>query len=99
MNPHCRVRKIRMKSGGMIERLPTPPRNERQAHIIDAARKVASGFKHGELSGHVVLGWDKDGAYSVGYFVSDDGSIGRALLPSWVADVIRRSLIADGHWD
>jgi hypothetical protein len=50
------------------------------------------------MVGHVVMGWTGDGRYNLAYHNPDNCVIGRTLLPSWIGEAVRRSLIVDGHW-
>lgn len=94
----CRIGKINLKSGGTIHKLPAVERDEPQKLMIAAAAKTAALYKPGELHGYVVFAWDKNGYSSVGYHINHDGFIGRRILPSFIADVLRERMIRDGEW-
>jgi hypothetical protein len=51
------------------------------------------------MVGYVVMGWDKDGFHSVGYLIDPKSVVGRTMLPSFVADALRRRMIEDGDWE
>ena len=94
----CRIGKVKLKSGGTIHKLPTVERDEPQKWLIDSAAKVVGIHKPGEMYGYVVFAWDKDGYSSVAYYINHEGFIGRRILPSFVADVLRERMIRDGEW-
>jgi hypothetical protein len=98
VSSHCRIKRVRLKSGGVIVPLHADEKDSAKARMIRHAREIAGSFKDGEMVGHITLGWTKDGAYNLGYF--NDGSclIGKSLLPSWVADILRRDMITTGQW-
>jgi hypothetical protein len=94
----CRIRSVKWKSGGEVRRLPTTERDEAQKMLVNRAAMIAGHYKPGELHGYVVFAWDKQGFNSVGYFIDQEGLIGRRLLPSFVADALRERMIVDGVW-
>jgi hypothetical protein len=94
----CRIGKVKLKSGGIIHRLPTVERDEPQKLIVDRAAKIAGFYKPGEMHGYVVFAWDKDGYSSVGYFINHDGFIGCRILPSFISDALREKMIEQGDW-
>ncbi len=65
--------------------------DEAMAHLIKHAREVASGFEPGAIAGHFVMAWDKNGQFSVGWDLRDDGPGPRmtAALVREVASEIR----------
>lgn len=93
---HCRISRVFPKSGGVIERLRLPERDEEQASLLRNARVVSGEFESKEMVGHVVIAWNEAGGYSCGY--RTQGGIPKTLLPSWAADVIRRSMSQGGDW-
>ncbi len=98
---HARIGRIRMKNGGAEVRLI---RNEKKddggkenwcGDIVRCARKCAEySVPDSELVGFVVIGLYSDGCSSVGWRYDPKRSpIPRALLPTYVAEVIRRDLV------
>jgi hypothetical protein len=94
----CRIGKIKFKSGGEVHRLHFIERNDEERSLMRAATIMLEHFKDGN-AGHVIVMWDKDMAYSVGYRIGDDAPMNRALLPNFVADAIRRRMIETGDWE
>ena len=95
----CRIGRVRLKGAATILPFRQTERDYLQEHIVKNAASIANNFKHGEMDGYLIIGWDKDGAYSKGCRLPFDGAIGLTMFPSWVADVIRRDLIASGDWN
>lgn len=95
----ARIGRVRMKDGGAdlhILRNPEPNDGENwRGKVVAHARKVAEYDEPGsELVGFCVIGLFSDGAASVGVRWDNKRSpIPRALMPAYVAEVIRRDLI------
>lgn len=94
----CRIGKILLKSGGTLHRLPVVERDEQQKLLVDRAAMIAGFYKPEEMHGYVVFAWDKEGYSSVSYYINQDGFVGRRLLPSFIADVLRERMIEAGDW-
>jgi hypothetical protein len=98
-----RLRKVRLKQGGAEVRVlrsqPGPDGGDDwRGAVVRNARKVADlATEDSPLVGYVLLGLYGDGATSVGYRydTTAKGAIPRALLPSFIAEVVRRDLIAN----
>lgn len=96
----ARIGRIRMKNGGAEVRLirqetPNPDGENWRGDIVRCARNIAGHSKPGsELVGFVVLGLFADGATSIGWrYDYERAMVPRAVLPAWIAEVIRRDLI------
>lgn len=96
----ARIGRIRLKSGGAEVRLirqetPDPGDENWRGKIIEAARAI-SGFDEpgSELVGYVVVGLFSDGACSTGWrYDAKRSPIPRALMPAYVAEIIRRDVV------
>jgi len=95
----CRIGRVKLKGGAELHRLPIPERDAAQRGILRAASMVVGFYQPDEIVGHVVMAWAKDGSYTLGYRVGHDGIIGLGLLPSFVADALRRRMIEEGEWE
>jgi hypothetical protein len=97
----ARIGKITMKNGGAEIRLIRQERKDEggaenwQGRIVTCARNIADYSEPGsELCGFVVLGLYSDGANAIGWRYDGKRSpIPRALLPAYVAEVIRTDLV------
>lgn len=91
MSAHCRIGRVRLKAGGAAVRvLHRPEIAENGGELMEHARLLACGDRPINF---VVLSWTDDGAYSMGARLRDDSSIPLTLLPSWVAEAVRRELV------
>lgn len=95
-----RIGRVRMKDGGadvhvIRNRKMEAGGEDWRGTLAANARSVAE--HHTEqcpLVGYIMLGVFKDGAYSIGYrWNSNTAPIPQTLLPTYVAEVIRRELV------
>lgn len=101
----ARIGKIRLKAGGAevrILRRDTPDDDGREnwrGKIVDNARGIASYSQpDSELVGYFVMGLFSDGSSSVAFRYDPKRSpIPRALLPAYIAEVLRRDMITYGE--
>lgn len=96
----AKIGRIRMKNGGADVRVldrETPNLGEEnwRGSIIANARTVAEqATEKAPLVGYVVIGMYGDGCSSVGYrYDPERCPVPRALLPSWLAEIVRRDLL------
>ena len=101
----ARIGKIKLKTGGAEVRvLDRQLRNDGEnwrGLTIRHARMIAEHQPDEEMVGFVVVAMFSDGGYSSSSRMDADATIGRTLLPSYVAEVVRRDVlmepIADGE--
>ena len=91
---HCRIRRVRMKSGADITVLRFQKPSDRAAVMLRQARQIVAS-RGEDLEGFILLAWGKQGGTTIGSDISDHQPIPRALLPSWVTEVIRRDLVTE----
>lgn len=98
----ARIGRVRMKAGGadvrVIDRMVDNGNGQDwRGTICASARGIADIATDDEpLAGYIIIGMFAGGAASVGYRYDPAAChIPRALLPSWVAEVIRRDLITE----
>ncbi|HET7409685.1 MAG TPA: hypothetical protein VFJ13_05750 [Paracoccaceae bacterium] len=95
MNAHCRIRRVRFKAGGEMRVLDRAPA-ENGLHD-DLRRRVGilvESFP--DMAGFAVVVWDDKGWFSRGTGWNNRLSpIGQTLLPSFVAEVLRRDTVED----
>lgn len=97
----ARIGRVRMKSGGAdvrVLRTPVQPYEEEETYrgaMMRNARAVIETDK--VLAGYLVLGIFDDSSVSLGwrYNYESERAIPRMLLPSWLAEVLRRDLISN----
>lgn len=95
-----RIGKIRMKSGGAEIRVidrdsPNHEGSNWRGEVVKAARRAGElGNENSDLVGYVVVGIYSDGSSYVGRaWDSERCTIPRALMPSWLAEVVRREMV------
>lgn len=91
-----RIGKVRMKDSGFEFRVingPAEPESDMGATLLRHARAI-SGWPG--LAGTLVIGVFEDGASSVAFRWNDETCpVPRSLVPSWLAELVRRELITD----
>lgn len=89
-----RIGKVRMKDTGFEFRViegPRDPEADMAATMLRHARQISS---HDGMVGSLVVGIFEDCKTSVGFRWDDDRTpMPRSLLPSWVAEIIRREVV------
>lgn len=90
-----------MKDGGAtIRMIPCEGREagDLRRAMMGQAAAVVRNFGP-EVAGFVVLAWDNEAQFSLGWELTPPSPVTLTLLPSWIADVMRRSLIETGAWE
>ena len=91
-----RIGKVRMKDTGFEFRVlsgPTEPESDMGATMMRHARGIS---QWPDMVGEVVLGVFADGSASLGFRWDDNRSpVPRALVPSWITEIVRRELVTD----
>lgn len=97
---HARIGKVTFKSGGATLRVLHTDRKDGagenwSGELIKSARATAQFSEPGsELCGWVMIGLYTDGMCSFSYRLDETRSrVPRALLPAYVAELIRRDVI------
>lgn len=96
-----RIRRVSLKGGADVHVLESKPghdgKDDWRGALVRNAKAVAEmGTDADPLAGYVLVGIFASGRTSVGYRYNfeSDHSISRLLLPSFVAEVIRRDVIS-----
>lgn len=91
-----RIGKVRMKATGFEFRvIPGVPEPETDfgARLLAAARSMAA---HPDMAGYLIVALTDDGAYRCAFRWDDERSpIPRTLMPSYMAEIVRREMITD----
>ena len=101
----ARIHRVRMKSGGAdltvlhAAEPPNPDGEDWRGGVVRAARTLGEhATEKAGLVGYLVVGMYADGMTAVGFrYDIDRCPIPRALMPSWLAEVVRRDMITDGE--
>lgn len=99
----ARIGRVRMKNGGADVRVlhchQVSGRENYRGKLVDHARIIGDMDEPGsELVGFVLIGLFSDGKSTVGCrFDPTTSPIPRALLPAYVAEIIRRDLVTSAE--
>jgi hypothetical protein len=92
-----RIGKVRMKDTGFEFRVlegPRDPENDMGATMMRHAREIG---QWPGMTGSIVIGVFDDGSTATGIRWNDGCKVPRALVPSWIAEVVRRDLVTSGE--
>lgn len=100
----ARIGKIRLKSGGaevrLLHRQTREDGENWRGVIVDHAREIAAHQPNDGMVGFFIVAMFEDGGYSSSHRMDKAARIHRTLLPSYIAEVVRRDMlmepIADG---
>jgi len=91
-----RIGRVRMKDTGFEFRVipgVVDPETDMGARLLGSARHISQSD---DLSGYLVIAFTESGAYQSAFRWDDDRSpIPRSLMPSYVAELVRREMITD----
>lgn len=96
MNPHCRIARVRPKNGGAEVRILDANPGARDVHqhnLQRHSREIGDRFAAGKMAGSMVIAWDFEGAYLLGYQVHNKSPITETLMAAFVHDAILRERI------
>lgn len=91
MTTHCKIGKIKFKSGGSLHLLSKPEplyKNSIMTAIKDWTDTVTCDII--EPVGFVAIAWGKDGTHTIQDFFSDQSHVCRSMGPTYVAECLRR---------
>ena len=66
--------------------------------MVDHAVQMSEFIQDDEYSGYAMIAWDENGEYQTSYAIGGDSIISAGLLPSFIADALRRRMIEEGEW-
>jgi hypothetical protein len=94
-----RLRRVRLKGGADVHVLRSAPGldggDDWRGAVVRNARKVAEmATDDSPLVGYLLVGLYGDGQASFGYrYDPDRVPVPRALIPAWIAEIVRRDMI------
>lgn len=93
MDPHCRLHRVRFKSGGEIRPLPTPPAApaDVSAGIKESAESAIADFGP-KLAGYALVVWCRDASERVSYWNGNGSSLTTNQIPTYVRDALTASI-------
>ena len=99
-NPHCRIGTIRHKFAPHLAELRPEPRGRGfEAEMKRNFDTMCGFFRDEGIAGIAMVAWGFDGRFSRSTRVHPDSPIGQTLLPSFVAEVLRRDISASVTMD
>jgi hypothetical protein len=82
---------------GELVALPKPELSPRAEKFVKWSREIAID-RMPDMVGFVVIAWDKTGGTNVAADTSAaESPIPRALLPSWIKEIVRRDLVTENE--
>jgi hypothetical protein len=93
VNPHCRIGRVKLR-GSNVSLLRPRFEGETCQSFRDSAATIA-GFYPENMAGYVIVAWNGDGYWARGVRLHKDSPLGTTMLPSFVADILRRDVAAD----
>lgn len=100
MNPRCRIGSVRLKgSPHLAEIKPRIRGREFEAEMKAHLDTICGHYRDEGIAGLVVVGWGFDGSFNRAYRIHPASFVGQTLLPSFVADILRRDTAADAARD
>lgn len=94
MNPHCKIGRVRMKGRPEI-RVVCGSRADNFLHdLLRHNVGTIIGYEP-DMAGYVVVAWNESGGFSRAVRSRADFPVGVTMLPSFVADILRRDTMED----
>lgn len=96
----CRISKVTDKrTGRSLHLLPASRIGDAGRRLIRDARTLAEYYPGDEMAAFAVVAIGCEGHFSRGMFVHKDAAFGPSLLPSLVAEVLRRDVVEEQIMD
>lgn len=93
----CRIGRVKLKGGADLRILERPDVPEIRRLMINEVASQCEALPN-DLAGFVMVTWDDAGIHIAGFDLTEDSPIRASMLPSYIADVLRQTLISSGHW-
>lgn len=96
MSAHCRIGRVRLKAGGAeLKLFRQTPAMIGHVELTHSARVMVDQHFPEEPISFVLLAWSDSGQFSVGWHHREESAIPRTLMPSYMAEVLRRRMITE----
>lgn len=93
----CRIGRVMLNGGADLRILERPEVPEIRRLMIDEVAAHCESLPN-DLAGFVIVTWDDAGLHASGFHLVEDSPIRTSMLPSYIADVLRQTLISSGLW-
>jgi hypothetical protein len=94
MNPHCRIGRVKPKSGNVTMLPGVDTSREIEQALRRHAAQIAD-YWPGHMGGFAIVAWAMDGRWARGTRINNKSFVGQTLLPAYVAEILRRDVAAD----
>lgn len=88
---HCRIAKIRYKDKPHLVEIIPAPRNDFHQTMHEHVDLIAEAMAD-KMAGFAIVAWDFDGRFTRGTRLHEKSFVGNTLLPSFVAEILRRDV-------
>lgn len=92
-NPHCKIGRIRPKSGGEVRLLPDTRSAEGEdlyKDLVGFVKSVKENFSPDEFAGFAIVTWDRDRNQSIYHNYVRGTPIVSTQIPAFVTECFRR---------
>lgn len=93
----CRIGRVKLKGGADLRILDRPEVPEIRRLMINEVEAQCEHLPN-QLAGFVMVTWDEAGLHVPAFHLTEDSPIRTSMLPSYIADVLRQTLISSGLW-
>lgn len=94
MNPHCRIGRVTMKASNVVVLPGVDSSGSIERGMLRDVHELASYYP-GRMGGYALVAWNMEGRWARGIRLNPKCFIGLTMLPSFVAEVLRRDISAD----
>lgn len=93
MSHHCRIGKVTYKDRPHLVDIRPAPRGQEIAAVMPKFLDSILGYyARIGIAGCIIVGWGFDGSFSRATRVHKDSGVGVTMLPSFIADILRRDV-------
>lgn len=93
MNPHCKIGRVVPK--GNIVIMPNAGASRLVVEKMRRCTEMIASFYPKDMGGFALVAWGLDGRWARAVEIRKESFIGQTLLPSFIADVLRRDTAAE----
>lgn len=94
MKPHCKIGLVRLKAHPEVAVLSGPRLDGMAERFISNAKTIA-GYFPDNMAGFVMVAWNDFGSFSRGVRFLGSSPVKFTMMPSFVADILRRDIARD----
>lgn len=91
----CRIGKVRYKNAPHLVEIIPEIRGARYPEMMHKYVDTIDSHYEKGMAGFVIVGWGFDGKFSRGSCIHIDSFVGVTMLPSFIAEILRRDTTED----